>query len=110
MMKPPMDRTFGGGGVGEGGGTEGKNQREGMGLLEYQTMPSLHDEAHDGFCVHLLYNRSWKFHQLAAPVRATGTVRKRQAVRPFHHIQSHTCRVTLLHAACQAGRRVGPAL
>jgi hypothetical protein len=32
----------------------------------------------------------------AAPVRATGTVRKRQAVRPAHHVQNHTWRVTLL--------------
>ncbi len=36
-----------------------------MGLLEYQAMPSLCDVAHDG-CVQVLYNSSWKFHQLAA--------------------------------------------
>jgi hypothetical protein len=30
---------------GRGGG--GADQREGMGLLEYQTMPALHDVAHD---------------------------------------------------------------
>ncbi len=41
--------------------------------------------------------RSW-----AAPVRATGTVQKRQALRPVHHIQSHTCRVTLLQPARRA--------
>ncbi len=28
--------------------TQGSHQREGMGLLEYQAMPSLHDEVHDG--------------------------------------------------------------
>jgi hypothetical protein len=26
-------------------------QREGMGLLEYQAMPSLHDVAHDGWYI-----------------------------------------------------------
>ncbi len=35
--------------------------------------------------------RSW-----AAPIRAANTVRNRQAVRPVHHVQDHTCRVTLL--------------
>jgi hypothetical protein len=36
-----------------------------MCLLEYQAMSSLHDVAQDG-CVHLLYNSSWKFRQVAA--------------------------------------------
>jgi hypothetical protein len=55
-------------------------------------------------CVHLLVlqyltaaeksARSW-----AAPVRATGTERKRQAVGPFHYVKSQTCRVTLLKPA-----------
>ncbi len=56
-------------------------------------------------CAHLPYNSSWKFHKLAAgaaTVNATAngyrTVRKKQAVRPVHHIQNHTCRVTV--AAC----------
>jgi hypothetical protein len=44
-----------------GGGGE---QREGMGQLEYQPIPSLRDVIVDGF-VHLLYNSSWKFHHLA---------------------------------------------
>jgi hypothetical protein len=59
-------------------------QREGMGLLEYQAMPSLPDVAYDGGdCVHLQNNSSWKFFQLAAGqllVRATGTVRKRPSI------------------------------
>ncbi len=38
----------------------------------------------------------------AAPVRATGTVRKRQAVRPVHNVQNHTCLVTLLQPARRA--------
>ncbi len=41
--------------------------------------------------------------QLADPVRTTGTVRKRQAVRPVQHNHTnHTCRVTLLQLARQA--------
>jgi hypothetical protein len=65
-------------------GKDRRYHREVMGLLEYQTMPSLRDVTQDGSS------------QLgtAAPVRATDTVRKRQAVQPVHHIQNHTCRVT----------------
>jgi hypothetical protein len=38
----------------------------------------------------------------AAPVRATGTVRKGQAVRPVLLRQNHTCWVTLLQTARRA--------
>jgi hypothetical protein len=38
----------------------------------------------------------------AAPVKATGTVRKRQAVLPVPHVLNHTCRVTLLQPARRA--------
>ncbi len=51
------------------------NQRESMGLLEYQAMHSLREVAHDGWL--------WTFtkQQLGiAPVRATDKIRKRQAV------------------------------
>jgi hypothetical protein len=41
--------------------------------------------------------RSW-----AAPARATGTVRKRQAIRPVDHVQILTCRVNLLQPARRA--------
>jgi hypothetical protein len=61
--------------------------------------------------VHLLYNISWEFHQLAAGqlLLATGPVRDRQALRPVHHIEkSH--RPVHSPPASQAGRRVGPAL
>ena len=59
-------------------------------------MPSLRDLAHDGWLctlpkeqqLEMPSTRSW-----AAPVRTTGTVRKRQAVRPVHHVQNHTGRV-----------------
>jgi hypothetical protein len=44
-------------------------QREGMGLLEYQAIPSLRDIAHDGWLC--IFTGSWK-----------GSVWKRQAVRP----------------------------
>ncbi len=37
-----------------------------------------------------------------APVRATGRVRKRQAVRPVHPVKNHTCRVTFLQPARRA--------
>ncbi len=33
-----------------GGGEGVGDQREGLGLLKYQAMPSLHDVAHDGWC------------------------------------------------------------
>ncbi len=38
--------------------------------------------------------RNW-----AALVMASGTVRKRQAVRPVHHVRNHICRLTLLQPA-----------
>jgi hypothetical protein len=82
-----------------GGRTKEKGR---MGQLDYQAMPSLVTNV----CVHLLYNSSWKFHQLAdaweTPVRATGTVWKRQAVQPVHHVQNHTSWVTLLQPARRA--------
>ncbi len=85
-----------------GDGWHSRYQREGMGLLEYQAMPSLRDITHDGWlCTFTIKQqleipsaRSW-----AAPVRATGTVQKRHAVRPVHHIQNHTSQVTLLPRA-----------
>ncbi len=53
-----------GGGEGEGAAV---TQREGMGLLVYQAMPSLRGIAHDGWlCTYVQYYSSWKFHQLAA--------------------------------------------
>ncbi len=64
--------------------------------LKYISPPSLPERRHGSSrvpghgCVHLLNNTSWKFHQRAAPVRATGMVQKRQAVRPVHHGQNHT--------------------
>jgi hypothetical protein len=70
--------------------------------VEYQAMPSLHDVAHGGWlCTFIIKQhldipsaRSW-----VAPVRATGTVQKRQAVRPVRHVQNHTCRITILQPA-----------
>jgi hypothetical protein len=57
-------------------------------------MHSLRDVAHDGWLctfntkqqLEITSANSW-----AAPVQTTGTVRKRQAVRPVHHLQNHTC-------------------
>ncbi len=80
---------------------DGPYHREGMGLLEYQVVPSLND---GWLCTFTIYQqleipsaRSW-----AAPARATGTVWTRQAVRPFHHVQNPTCRVTILQPARRA--------
>ncbi len=70
--------------------------RDGMGLLEYQAMPSLQPEIPSA--------RSWE-----APARATGTVRKRQAVLPCS--PSHTKSHLPGHSpAARPGPRVGPAL
>jgi hypothetical protein len=43
-------------------------------------------------CVRLLYTAAEtpSARSAAAPVRATGTVRKRQAVLPVHQVQNHT--------------------
>jgi hypothetical protein len=81
------------------------DQKKGMGLLEYQAMPFSRDVAHDGWLCTFTINqqlevpsaRSW-----VVPVRATGTVWKRQASRLVHHIQNHTCGVTLLLPARRA--------
>ncbi len=42
--------------------------REGMGLLEYQAMPSLRDLAHDGVCVHLVIDQPTEYIRLATTV------------------------------------------
>ncbi len=69
-------------------------QRRHGSILEYQAMSSFRDVAHDGWLwtfimqqqLEIPSDSSW-----AAPVRATGTVRKRRALRPVHHVQNHTC-------------------
>ncbi len=68
-------------------------QREDMGLLEYQPMPSLRDVAHDGVLCTF----------------GTSGVVVRVATWTVHHVQNHTL---LGHSppASQAGRHVGPAL
>ncbi len=80
-----------------------ESQREGMGLLEYQAMPSLRDVAHDGWLCTFTMQQQLEIPSArscwAAPVRATGTVRKRQAVWPG---QNDICPVTLLHPARRA--------
>jgi hypothetical protein len=89
------------------------NQREGMGPREYQNMPSLRDEAHDGWLsiVTTVNNNSWKFHQDAAgqllsgqpvlygKVREYGTSITHKSHQPGHS-----------PPASQAGSRVGPAI
>ncbi len=85
-----------------------------MGPLEYQTMPSLRDEAYDGWLpiVATVNNHSWKFHQDAAGQllpgqprycmeKAGGTARPS---RTKSHLPGHS------PPASQAGSRVGPAI
>jgi hypothetical protein len=62
-----------------------QRQREGTGLLEYQAMPYLHDVAHDGWLCTFTIKQQLEIpsaRSCAAHFRATGRVRKRQAVRP----------------------------
>jgi hypothetical protein len=76
-----------------------------MGLLEYQAMPSLPDVAHDGWLcsnVYIYYNSSWEFHQLAAGQLLSGQPVRFGKERPVHHVQNHTCQVTLLQPARRA--------
>jgi hypothetical protein len=82
-----------------------KNQREGMGLLEYQSMPSLRDGRLRTFTtqqeLEIPSSHSW-----AAPVRATGTVQTGGTDRPSRtksHLPGHSPPASL------AGRCVGPA-
>jgi hypothetical protein len=87
------------------------SQREGMGLLEYQVMPSLHDVAHDGWLcsVYICYitmleipsARSWASTQ---PVRYG----KGRQYGPF--IMYKISPPGHSPPASQARRRVGPAL
>ncbi len=75
-------------------------------ILEYQVMPSLRDVAHDGLLCTFTYisaaGNSIRSQLGIAPIRSTGTVLKRQAVRPVHHVQNYTCRVTLPQPARRA--------
>ncbi len=84
-----------------------------LGLLEYQARHSMREVAHGGWLstftiqqqLEIPSARSW-----AAPVRATDMVRKRQALRPVHHVQNHTCRVTILQSARRAAVLVQPSM
>ncbi len=56
-----------------------------MGLLEYRAMPSLRDIGHDGGLYTFTIKQQLEIpsaRNCAAPVRETGTVRKRQTVWP----------------------------
>jgi hypothetical protein len=76
-------------------------------------MPSFCDVARDGWLYTFTLKEQLEIpsaHSWAAPVRSTGTVRKRQAVRPVHRVESHTCCMGHSPPASQVGRRVGPAI
>jgi hypothetical protein len=89
-----------------------RNQREGMGLLEHQTVSSLPDVAHDGWLCTL--TSSWNFSRLAAGLLGSfcqgnryGTDKAGGTARPSRtksHLPGHS------PSASQAGRRVRPAL
>ena len=94
---------------------EGGSQRGGMGILEYQAMPSLRDVAHDGWlCAFTIQcNRSWKFHQRQLDSSCKGnlccTEKAGGTTRPSRR-KSHLPGAGRLPLASKAGRRVGPAL
>jgi hypothetical protein len=98
-----------GGGEGEGAAVI---QSEGMGLPQYQAMPSLRDVAHDGWlCTYVQYYSSWKFHQLAAGQLLSGQPVRYGKERRYG--PSITYKITpagsLSYPARQAGSRVEPA-
>ncbi len=75
------------------------DQREGMGLLDYRAMPSLRDVAHYGWlCIAAGYSISTPLGSFCQGNRY-GTGPEQVAVRPVHHVQNHTCLVTLLQPA-----------
>ncbi len=78
-----------------------------MGLLEYQAMPSLRDGWLCRYISYITAAGNSISSQLGSS-RATGTVRKRQVIRPVHHVQNYTCRVTLLQLARRAAVLVQP--
>jgi hypothetical protein len=50
-------------------------------------------------CVHLLYNNAGNSISSQLGSSSTSTVRKRQTLRPIHHVQNHTCRVTFFQTS-----------
>ncbi len=76
-------------------------QREGMGLLDYQAMPSLRNVAHGGvLCT---------FSNRSTSDRGKWCGRSGKAVLTVYHVQNHTL-LGQSPAAIQAGRRVRSAL
>jgi hypothetical protein len=89
---------------------EEEDQREGMGLLEYQAMPSLREVTYDGWlctCTVTAAGNSISS-QLGSSCKGNrySTVKAGGTVRPSRtsHLPGHS------PLASQAGRRVGPAL
>jgi hypothetical protein len=77
-----------------------------MGLLEYQVMPSLHDDR--WLCTFAIQQR-WKFHQLAAG--QLGTVRYNRYGTEKADITAHpSCTKSHLPGHFSPDLRVGPAL
>jgi hypothetical protein len=88
-------------------GTGTETQREGMGLLEYQILPSLRDVAHDKWLLTLLYCITAAGNSISSQLCSSSQgmrygSEKRQAVRTVHYVQNNTCRVTLLQPSRRA--------
>ncbi len=78
-----------------------------MGLLEYLTM---HDVAHDGWLCTFTICKTAPGNSISLQLgnQATGTVRKRKAVRPVQHVQNHTCWVNLFQPARRVAVQASP--
>jgi hypothetical protein len=78
------------------------DQREGMGVLEYQALPSLRDVAHEGvLCT---------FSNRSAPDRGKWCGPSGQAVWTVYHKQNHPLLLGHSPPPSHSGRRVRPAL
>ncbi len=83
----------------EGGGEPESRPKRKHGSTRVPGHACLAWRAHDGWLLYIYYKiaaGNSVSSQLGSSCQGTGTVRKRQAVRPVHHVQNHTCRVTLL--------------
>jgi len=90
-------------------GGEACNQREGMGLLEYQTLATLHDVAYDRWLYMYIYYVTAAGNsissQLGSSCQGNQYGKEKEDGRwPIHHIQITPAR------SLSSSRRVGPAL
>jgi hypothetical protein len=70
--------------------------------MESLPQSAILDCGHDGWLCTFTIKQQLEIpsaRSLTDPVRATGTVRKSQELRPVHHEQNHTCRAIILQPA-----------